>query len=234
MQHHSAWHLLFHNPDFWDLLTKQHLCCLRTTCREFHTRVPEREALLRVIRSACMRKADLFRLLPLTVYDVLRMRSPVRFTDALLIAERKSKGFEACLAIVRDKGWRLWCERGRHRAECKQQIQDALLAQSDGVSAALLPLDHPVLHKAAASGHVARVIYWHCVDEGPAVSFQRCYRRFLTTIKHAYGYWYKGIHADTLAVTRVVVSAREAAAAHCVHLTFAHDILAMGVVSLQH
>ena len=232
MQHHSAWHLLFHNPDFWDLLTKHHLGSLRTPCKEFRTRVPEREALLRVFRNAWMRKADLFRLLPLTVHDVLRLRSPMRFTEAFLIAERKAK--ESCLAIVRDKGWRLWCERGRRWAERRRELQDTLLQQSNGASADLLPPDHPVLHRAAVNGHVARVIYWHCEDEGQTVCFVRCYRRLLTTIKHAYGYWYKGIHADTLAVTRVVVSAREAAAAHCVHLTFAHDILAMGVVSLQH
>jgi len=231
MQHHSSWDLLFHNPDFWDLLSKHHLCHLRSTCKEFHARIPEREAVLRVFRNAWMRKADLFRLLPLTVYDVLKLRSPVRLTDALRIAERRTKGFEACIAIVRDKGGRLCSERSQHRAERLHDIEDALLQQSNGAAAAFLqPPTHPVLERAVTSAsNIARVVYWHLEFDGP-VSFPRSYKRILNTIQQAHGYWYKGIHGDTLAATRAVFDAAQAAKPHCVHFAFAHNTLTMGVV----
>jgi hypothetical protein len=231
MPPHPVWDFLFHNPDFWDLLSKQHLCHLRTVCNDFHSRIPEREALLRVFRNAWIRKADLFRLLPLTVHDVLQLRSPVRFADALRTAERKTKGFEACIAMIRERGWRLWCDRGAQRTEWLQQIQATLLHQSDGVSAALLPPDHPILLRAARSGSIARVVYWrHACTPADVVRVQRFYHSLLTTIRNAYGHWYKGIHADTNAAMQAVLDALEAEAPHTVCLTYARQTMAMGVV----
>jgi hypothetical protein len=228
---HPAWDFLFHNPDFWDLLSKQHLCHLRTVCNDFHARIPEREALLRVFRDACMRKTDLFRLLPLTVHDVLRLRSPVRFADALQIAERKTKGFATCIAMVRERGLRLWRERGAVRAEWLHQIHNTLRHQSNGDSDTLLPPDHPVLLRAARTGCIMRVVFWrHTCTIADIICVDRFYHSLLTTMRHAYGHWYRGIHADVLAATRATLAALEADAPHALCVTFERQTLAVGVV----
>ena len=119
-------------------------------------------------------------------------------------------------------------------AKLKQQLADinfAVEKSATGDPDALLPPDHPILLRAARSGSIARVVYWrHACTPADVVRVQRFYHSLLTTIRNAYGHWYKGIHADTLAAMQAVLDALEAEAPHTVCLTYARQTMAMGVV----
>lgn len=234
---HSAWNLLFYNPEFWDQLTKLHMCSLRCACKEFKTTIPEREAIMRIFRAKTMKKVELFRLLPLTVNDVLRIRSPIPFTEAFQIAERKTKGFQYCMAIIRERGWRLWCEKGRPRAERKHAIEETLRAQG----AVSFSSDHPIIMKATNS-HVSRIVVWRCTwrtypqDQrfSQWSNNMFSYNSILEIIQQAFGYWYKGIHRDTRAAIDAICAAQlDSSVTQYVHLAFANNILSIGIVSFQ-
>ena len=230
--HHPAWNLLFHNPEFWDHLTKLHMCCLLGTCKEFKTSIPERDALLRVFKGVSMKKVDLFHLFPLTVHDVLKIRSPVRFTDAFQIAERKVKGFPYCMALIREKGWRLWCKRDKHRTECKKKIEELL--RSNGTVS--FPYDHPALER-FADRCISRAVVWQYTwTTHPSLHTAHVfhYNQVLTAIQQAYGYWYKGIHGDTkTAICAINNAMANPTTTEYVHVAFANTILAIGVVSFH-
>lgn len=232
--HHPVWNLLFHNPEFWDHLTKLHMCCLLGTCKEFRTSIPEREVLLRIFKDTSIKKVELFRLFPLTVHDVLKLRSPVRFTDAFQIAERKAHGFQYCMAVIREKGWRLWCERSRQHAECKQAIEE-LLRSNGAVS---FQSNHPVIEKASKIKYPRVIVWKYTWNIIPTQETQRhnlfYYHQVLMAIQGAFGYWYKGIHKDTrTAIGAINTAMEDPSATEYVHMTFANAILAIGVVEFR-
>ena len=105
---HPAWPILFNDPEFWSRLDLCSLCCLRLASKEICESIPDRDAILGVFGQRPI-SARLFRLLPISVRDVLPLLHPQsRSFDALLVAERRAGGFANCMAIVRDRGWRLW------------------------------------------------------------------------------------------------------------------------------
>jgi len=231
---HSAWNLLFHNPEFWDHLTKLHMCCLTSTCKEFKGIIPEREVLMRVFRAKTMKKVELFRLLPLTANDVHKIKSPVSFTEAFQIAERKTKGFKFCMAIVRERGWRMWCEYGKERAERRHSIEETLRAQ--GVVS--IPSDHPMLVR-AVNNQISRIVVWRYTWRiFPSDRFAQwannmfIYNSILNIIQQAHGNWYHGIHRETRVAIDAICSAQSVGTQY-VHLAFANNILSVGIVTFQ-
>jgi len=230
--HHPAWNLLFHNPEFWAHLTKLQMCCLLGTCKEFKTSIPERDVCLRIFKNASMKKVDLFHLFPLTVYDVLKIRSPVKFTDAFRIAERKAGGFPYCMSLIREKGWRLWCKRDKHRTECKKKIEDLL--RSNGTVP--FPYDHLTLEK-LADRSISRAVVWRYTwrtQSDTAQQYDFHYYRVLMAIQKAHGFWYKGIHKDThTAIGTINAAMTDSTTTEYVHVALANAILAIGVVSFH-
>ena len=113
-QHHSAWAILFQQDYFLQRLGK-HGIHLRAACAEFRRDFPEDMFIRAVFNGVRIRKVDVFRLLPLSVNDVLRLRSPLLFSDAFAVAIRRSGGFERCMDIVREKGWDLLCRTHARR-----------------------------------------------------------------------------------------------------------------------
>ena len=87
-----CWDLLFMMPEFWDELDKDVFCMLRLACKSFKAMIPERDVIMRIFKGKMVKKVDLFRILPLSVNDVIRIRSPVDFTEAFRISERKAGG----------------------------------------------------------------------------------------------------------------------------------------------
>jgi len=225
--HHSAWGLLFHNPFFWSCVGKDGLK-LREVCREFKDEIPEHASILAIFNAKRCRKVALFRLLPLSVNDVVRMRSPAVFLDAFDIAIRKTGGFENCMAIMRDRGWRCWCELGLKRRAVKDRV-DGLIRDSgfDGV----VDVHNAVYQSAITTRRrIDRVAVWRhaCSFEGlmpweqynpfesvdgvrrsrnlhAAVEFQK----LLHALRDAVGFWYKGIHGDVFRVETFIRSVRE-------------------------
>ena len=78
---HAVWSILFNNPDFWLHLDKDLFCSLTSVCKTFHADIPQRVAIMSVFRDKVVKKVNLFRILPLSVYDVLSIRSPVNFIE---------------------------------------------------------------------------------------------------------------------------------------------------------
>ena len=68
----------------------------------FHTDIPQRMAIQCMFRNLSAKKVAIFRLFPISVHDMLRIPSPVNFWETFLIAERKVRGFDNLMAIVRD------------------------------------------------------------------------------------------------------------------------------------
>jgi hypothetical protein len=68
-----------------------------------------------IFRNCVVKKVELFRFLPLTVYDVMKLRSSVNFVHAFKIAERKAGGFANCMAMVRERSLYAHNDRERRR-----------------------------------------------------------------------------------------------------------------------
>ena len=77
----AAWSVLFNDPDFWLLLDKEHLGMLSSVCRSFRSDIPHSVAILSLFSQKVVKKVSLFRILPLSVRDVLNIRSPVDFCE---------------------------------------------------------------------------------------------------------------------------------------------------------
>ena len=54
---------------------------LSSVCAPFRRDIPQRVAILSLFTQTVVKKASLFRLLPLSVRDVLSIRSPVNFCE---------------------------------------------------------------------------------------------------------------------------------------------------------
>ena len=244
----AAWNVLFYNPDFWDFVHhKRHFCHLREVCREFRSTIPEREALLRIFKNKVAKKVDLFRLLPLSVNDVLRIKSPVDFVEAFKIAEKKSGGFANCMAIVRERGWMLWLKTGALREEIRNHIDERF--RSEGLNP---PLDDPA-YVMAIQRFVQRVVVWRytCTIEGllpwekynpeargnsriVSALLHRPYEYdlLLKTLRQAVGYWYRGINKDVRSAVVAIRSIRSSISdqTDCIHLSVSRGVLMVGVI----
>jgi hypothetical protein len=223
---HCAWDLLFHDPEFWARVGKDGLM-LRATCKEFRSDIPEQVAIRAAFRATLCRKVDLFRLLPLSVSDVVRMRSPVNFVAAFDIAVRRWGGFDSCMAFVREWGWINWSAANVKRRAAKEGVDSLIRAAGFDV-----PVDemHPVYQSIVCGRkRVDRVIVWRyaCTYEGlmpreqydpyttadGAALSRRLFatlefNTLLRTLRDAAGSWYKGIHGDVRTVERFIRGVR--------------------------
>ena len=214
MPHHSAWILLFNDPDFWLCLGKSGFM-LRLVCKEFHSDIPEPVAIRAIFRSTLCRKVDLFRLLPLSVNDVVRMRSPVNFVAAFDIAVRRWGSFESCMAFVREWGWVSWRAANMKRRLARERINGFI--KTAGLVDPI-DVDNPVYVSAISNRkRVDRAVVWRysCTFEGllpreqydpyqsaNGVVLSRMahsnmeFKSLLCCLHDAIGFWYKGIRCD--------------------------------------
>jgi hypothetical protein len=82
---HAAWLILFNDPDFWRRLDKECFCALTSACKLFHEDIPQRVAIMSLFQGKVVKKVSLFRILPLSVHDVMSIRSPVNFLEVVCI-----------------------------------------------------------------------------------------------------------------------------------------------------
>ena len=224
---HPAWNLLFYNPFFWSAVEK-HGFVLREVCRSFRSDVPDRVAIAAIFKNKRCRKVVLFRLLPLSVNDVIGMKSPAMFLDAFRIAVRKTGGFADCMALLRYRGWQSWCSIGAKRRAVKDRI-DGLIRDS-GFNGRI-DCDNPVYVSAITTRRkVDRAVVWRyeCTYEGllpweqhnPWLSQDGVRRartlhnvaelKALVRMLHdVVGFWYKGIHGDVFRIEACIRMVRE-------------------------
>ena len=230
---HDAWHILFFNPFFWEQ-TGKHGLNLRRVCKDFKKDIPEQSAIEAAFTGILIRKVQLFRIFPLSVYDVMGMRSPLLFVDAFRLALKKTGGFEFCIAVMRDKGWVLWNSTGVKRETTKARLNSELLA--GGIT---WTVTGP-LFEAAISGRrsveSARVWRFDCFTEEIPHWQTFCpsqrepprtlytlweYDTVLFCLHDAVGHWYKGINHDVLEIIGEIKRARLSTAAGnpicCIH-----------------
>jgi hypothetical protein len=224
---HTAWGLLFYNPFFWKLL-KKHGFKLREVCHAFHNDIPEHEAMTAIFESKQCRKVTLFSLLPLSVNDVVKMKSPMVFLDAFSIAVRKAGGFDNCMAIMRDRGWRRVCEIGRKRKLVEDNI--ASIIRSAGLEVPFDILNDVYRSVSIARCHITRAVMWNysCSYEGlveweqydpyQSTGGVRRSRRMhareelialRTMFCRVVGFWYKGIRCDVFKAEGFIRGVRE-------------------------
>jgi hypothetical protein len=220
MSHHDAWHVLFFNPFFWEQ-TGKHGLGLRKVCKSFRNEIPEQFAIEASFRNVLIRKVEIFRLFPLSVYDVVRMRSPLLFVDAFKLAMKKTGGFGFCIAVMREKGVVLWNTAGLKR-ECIRSKLNAEL-KAGGVSWVVTgPLIDSVVSgkKNVDSAVVWRydcfteeLPHWQAFrpspDAQPRIMHKLWeYDTILFCLHDAVGYWYKGINRDVLCILEEIRRAR--------------------------
>ena len=238
-------------PEFWDEMDKESLCNIRGVCREFRTTIPDRFAIMHVFKGKVIKKADLFRILPLSVHDVLKISSPVDFTHAFQIAERKAGGFSNCMAMVRERGWRCWCDVGEHRARFRDRVESIL--HTNGVHNP--PKDHP-LYQAGIRKAKGEVVVWrygctyepfmplehynpYMADHSPEtsialfISFE--YESILDILHQSVGNWYKGINRDVRSVVSAIQNIRNSKRmiSEYVHVLLSNGVLMVGVVTFS-
>ena len=242
---HPAWNLLFFDPSFWTYVGK-HGFSLRGVCKSFRDEIPNHLAIAAVFRAKRCRKVVLFRLLPLSVNDVVGMKSPTIFMDAFSIAIRKAGGFDNCMALLRDKGWRSWCEADAKRRVAKERVN--VLITKSGFSG-LIDSQNPVYISAISTRRrVDRAVVWQysCTYEGllpweqynPLESGVRraqmlhssveC-RTLLRILHDAVGFWYKGIHGDMFSIESSIRNVRERGV-QLVGNTLQHQLISGGVL----
>ena len=227
---HPAWNLLFFNPFFWSCVGK-HGFSLREVCRSFRAEILDHVAIAAVFKAKRCRKVVLFRLLPLSVNDVVGMRSPAMFLDAFAIAIRKAGGFKNCMAILRDKGWISWREMDTKRRMARDRI-DKLITDAGFVGR--VECHDPVYISAISTRRrVDRVVAWmyDCTYEGllpweqynpwdsddgvrrAQVFHSSVELRTLVSLLHdVVGFWYKGIHGDAFKIEACIRAVRESGA----------------------
>ena len=234
---HKIWNLLLQNPDFWDAVNKHMFCDLRLVCREFRSIVPVREAILHIFKNKTIKMANLFRILPLSVNDMLKVRSPVNFIQAFKLAERKCGGFENCLAIMQQRGVDLWHMESIRRAEVRKEM-DGLL-HSNG----MLSLKNNPVYESAIIRGVLQVAVWRCeyvympkdgrdsVCKIAGFFHNSEYEVLLSKLRIAMGHWYKGIHSDVRSIMAALLVARNEGVTERVHVQISDRTLVVGVIS---
>ena len=216
----------------------------------FRSDIPDHVAIASIFRAKRCRKVSLFRLLPLSVNDVVGMRSPAMFLDAFTIAIRKAGGFDNCMAILRDKGWRSWHATGVKRRTARDRI-DGLIMDS-GFTGRIDCLDPVYVSAIATRRRVDRAVVWkyNCTYEGllpweqynPWNSGDGVRRaqmlhssveiRTLIGILHdVVGFWYKGIHGDVFRIEACVRKVRESGV-QLTGDTLQHQMISGGVLIL--
>jgi hypothetical protein len=207
MNQHDAWHVLFFNPFFWEQTGKTGLE-LRRVCKSFRDGIPERLAIEAAFGRALIRKVDVYRLFPLSINDVVRLRSPLLFVDALRLAVRKTDGFDFCLAVMRERGCALSNSVGARRNQHRAKLLADLLA--GGVSLQTTS----ELFEAAVSGRrrVDAAVVWRCVvfifAADPMRTRDLDYDFILHRVKDTVGFWYKGINRDVRGIYEEISRAR--------------------------
>lgn len=210
-------------------MTKQQYCNLRCVCSEAKESIPEREAIACIFKLATMKKVDLFRLLPLTVRDVIKLRSPVNFVEALRITERKVGGFHTCMAILRERGQDCQRQKETEKEEFKDMVLQSLRIQGVGDP----PLEDPTFKYALQNGCLLPVTVWRftCAhdrflrrEEAYAIHNQ------LTAVRNSRLQninWYVNRAANFLDNLRLRYAVGEF---H--HVMFANGVLMVGVVTV--
>ena len=180
--------------------------------------------------------------------------------QAFLIAERKSGGFDNCLALVRERGWRCWVESGEKRALFRSHIEQLL--RDKGVSE--IPSSDPVYRSAVRQRSVERVAVWSyaCTYEalvswydpytnerigtmtaglGQRLEFSRAlhksqeYEQLLKTLRQAVGYWYKGINADVRRILELIGAVRASGReTQITAVLVSNHVLIVGTVLFSH
>lgn len=186
MSIHPAWSLLFYDPRFWTGLgNKFHMCNLRQVCAQFREEIPEREAIRYLFGGCMLPKAQLLRLLPLTVHDVLKLRSPVDFFKGFELAEAKVGGFPRCMAMIREK------QHDPRRMELRRRVQVALGSEYN-----YFVVDHEAMG-AALRRSVQHVVRWeYHVHSRSGCNRHEDYVRLKLLFRHMGGKWYAGICED--------------------------------------
>lgn len=200
-QHHDAWHVLFFNPFFWEQTGKKGLD-LRRVCKNFRKEIPERLAIEAAFCDVLIRKVEVYRLLPLSVNDVVRLRSPLLFVDAFRLAVKKSGNFEFCIAVVRERGWALWNTVGVIRSQYRDKLVEDLVA--GGVT-------WPVagdLFESAVRRYVESAVVWHFDSPIHLPDNTLEFNMLLLSLRNAVGFWYKGINKDVRSVCSGISHAR--------------------------
>jgi len=180
-----------------------------------------RDAMLRVFRNKTIKIVSLFRLLPLSVNDVLKIHTPVYFTDAFKIAELKSGGFDNCLAIMRDRGWNHHRIEEARRAETRGEIEATL--RTHGV----VVLKHDQTYASALSKGVERVVVWRLDTRSDFRMLE--YDILLQKLYQAMGRWYRGIHKDVRSIAKALRVVRDTP--EYVHVLLSNNTLVVGVIS---
>ena len=256
MPPHAAWSVLFNDPDFWSLLSKDHLAMLSSTCRSFRSDIPQRVAITTVFKDLPIKKVALFRLLPLSVNDVLGMRSPVDFLKAFLIAEAKSGGFDRLISIVREKGWQLWVDVGENRARRRAAFE----AELTRLGVVELPTGDPIYRAALVTQQraMSRVAFWQYsttdrellpfsifnpytaeVDLARRLACSRStfrrveYDTVLQLLRMTFSQFYKGINADCRTALGVIRAARDGGKDRCTVVLLSHGCLLVGAVRID-
>jgi hypothetical protein len=224
---HPAWNLLFYNPFFWSSVGKDGFA-LRGVCKAFRSDVPDLVSIAAVFAGKRCRKVTLFHLLPLSVNDVVSMRSPAVFLDAFAIAIRKAGGFDNCMALLRERGWRICCEADLKRRAAQDRV-DGLI--KDSGFPGIIDSHNPVYTSAIATRRrVDRVVVWKyaCSYEG-LLPWEQCnpwksvdgmrrarmlhrsveLRTLVRLLHDVVGFWYKGIHGDVTKIESCIRMVRE-------------------------
>ena len=200
---HSAWSILFQSSDFWHGVGKPGIK-LRVACSEFRRDIPEDLFIYAVFSGVRIRKVDVFRLLPLTINDVIRLRSPLLFSDAFAIAVRRAGGFERCMQIVREKGWQLLCSVGNQRRRMRERLEGHFKA------AGLLLLPQGGLYSAVITGRrfVEGAAVWRLKVARVASPRKSEYEDIMQALRQAVGFWYGGVNRDARSVEERIREAR--------------------------
>ena len=253
---HSSWSLLFNDPDFWALLSKDHFVMLSSVCRQFRSDIPQRVAIMALFRDKPIKKVAVFRLLPLSVNDVLGLRSPVDFLTALAIAEKKCGGFDRCLAILREKGLQCWIQDGERRMKKRMVFEAELgrlgvtdLPTTDPLYRAAVITQQRVMESVAVWGYAttdAELLAWQIFNPYTAetdlarrlVTSRTTFRTIeydavLACLKDAMGYWYKGVNADVRTALGAIRAARAKRASGCTIVLLSHQKLLVGRVTIR-
>ncbi len=200
-------------------------------CSDFRKAIPEKFAIESAFAGVLIRKVEIFRLFPLSVYDVVSMRSPLLFVDAFRMALGKTGGFDFCIAVMREKGWTLWNSIGVKREAMRSKLNSELIA--GGIS-------WPVtgrLFQAAVSGKkkvlsaavwrldclAEELPHWQAFQPSPGAPQRIAYARWeyeevMFRLHGAVGFWYKGINHDVRCIIKEIRCRRASGrTADCMH-----------------
>jgi hypothetical protein len=217
---HDAWHALFFNSFFWEQ-TGKHGLMLRRVCKEFKDGIPEQYAIESAFKDVVIRKVDIFRLFPLSVHDVVRMRSPLLFRDTFKLALKKTGGFDFCIAVMREKGLASWNAVGVKRANLKSKLHAELRAGGVTWTVSGQLFDAVVSGKRIAESAVVWYYEsfidilpdWGAFRPSPSSPLRVMHKQWefdtiLFSLRDAVGFWYKGIRRDVVEIIGQIDRAR--------------------------